>query len=176
MYALASQMTSLPIISLQTGEAVALTKSPIIDIGSFEIKAYRCEGARQKHDFILMARDVRQLAADCVIIDNEEELVEPGDLVRLSALLKANYSPIDKTVVSDTGRKLGHVEDYTVNLETHRVDKLHVRQSMFRAWLGSNLLIDRSQIIDVTPKVIPVRDATVRASVLATEPVPETPS
>jgi sporulation protein YlmC with PRC-barrel domain len=176
MQAPASQMQSLPVISLQTGEAVALTESPLIDIGRLEIVAYRCESARNRSHLLLLARDIRQLATDCIIIDNEEELVEPGDIVRLHDLLESNYNPLDKTVVSDTGRKLGHVEDYTINLETSRVQKLHVRPSLFRAWMGSNLIIDRSQILDITPKVITVRDATVKAPALATEPLPETPS
>jgi sporulation protein YlmC with PRC-barrel domain len=176
MQAFASQMQSLPVISLQTGEAVALTRKPLIDIGTLEIMAYRCEGVHNKQDLLLMARDIRQLAADCVIVDNEEELVAPGDIVRLKTMLKTSYDPLDKSVVSDTGRKLGHVEDYTINLETSRVQKLHVRQSLLRAWLGTTLIIDRSQILDVTPRTITVRDTTLKAPVLAAEPVPETPS
>ncbi len=176
MYAQASQMQSLPVISLQTGEVVALTRSPVIDIATLEVRAYRCEGIRGKQPLILMSRDIRQLATDCLIIDNEEELVEPADIVRLQSLIEANYNPLDKPVISDTGRKLGHVEDYTVNLETNRVQKLHVRQSILRAWLGNSLVIDRSQIIDITPKLITVRDATVKAPLLQTEPIPETPS
>lgn len=176
MQALASQMQSLPVISLQTGEAVALTRSPVIDLATLEIKAYRCEGTRNKEDLVLMSRDIRQTAVDCLIVDSTEELVEPNDIIRLKEMLKANYNPLDKAVVSDTGRKLGHVEDYSINLDTNRVQKLHVRQSLLKAWLGTSLIIDRNQIIDITPKVITVRDATVKAPVMASEPVPETPS
>jgi sporulation protein YlmC with PRC-barrel domain len=169
-------MQSLPVISLQTGEAVALTESPIIDIDGLEIMAYRCESTRSRGHVLLLARDIRQLAADCVIIDSDDELVEPEDIVRLQDIIHTSYNPIDKTVVSDTGRKLGHVEDYTINLDTNQVQKLHIRPSLFRAWLGSLLIIDRSQIIDITPKVITVRDSTIKAPVLAPETLPETPS
>jgi sporulation protein YlmC with PRC-barrel domain len=177
MYGQASQMQSLPVISLQTGEVVAVTRLPVIDIGTLEIQAYRCESVRNKQGLILMARDIRQMAADCLIVDTEEELMEPTDIIRLQAMLQANYNPLDKAVVSDTGRKLGHVEDYSINLETNRIQKLHVRQSILRSWLGnSSLVVDRSQIIDVTPRLITVRDATVQAPVMQPEPVPETPS
>jgi sporulation protein YlmC with PRC-barrel domain len=177
MYGQASQMQSLPVISLQTGEVVAVTRLPVIDISTLDIQAYRCESMRTKQSLILMARDIRQLAADCLIVDTEEELMEPTDIIRLQAMLKADYNPLDKAVVSDTGRKLGHVEDYTINLETNCVQKLQVRQSILRSWLGTtSLVVDRSQIIDVTPKLITVRDATVNAPIMQSEPVPESPS
>jgi sporulation protein YlmC with PRC-barrel domain len=170
-------MQSLPVISLQTGEVVAITRTPVIDIGTLEIQAYRCESIRTKQPLILMSRDIRQLAADCLIVDNEEELMEPTDIVRLQEMLAAGFSPLDKPVVSDTGRKLGHVEDYSINLETNRIQKLNVRQSILRSWLGtSSLVIDRSQIIEVTPRFITVRDSTIKVPIMQTEPVPETPS
>jgi sporulation protein YlmC with PRC-barrel domain len=173
MYALASKIEGLPVISLQTGEAAAWTKRPVIDMTTLEIVAFLCESPRSKHPLILVSGDIRQFANDCLIIDNEEELTEPKDIIRLSSLVNAEYTPLDKPVISDTGRKLGNVEDYSVNLETSRIQKLFVRQSLLRAWLGSNLTIDRTQIIDITPKRIIVRDATLKAPIMHPEPMPE---
>jgi uncharacterized protein YrrD len=175
MYALASQMDNLPIISLQTGEPIAWVRQPIIAVATLEILAFRCESGHQKHPKLLMIRDLRQLAPDCIIVDTEDELTDPEDIVRLKTMLKSSYNPMDKMVVSDTGRKLGSVEDYSVNLETHRVQKLHVRQSLLRSWIGSSLIIDRTQIIDITPQRITVRDSTIKAGMIA-DPVPEIPS
>jgi uncharacterized protein YrrD len=176
MYAMASQMEALPVISLQTGEAVAEACQPIIDIASLEILAFQCESSQRRRPVVLMARDVRQLASDCIIIDNEDELANPEDIVRLQSMIALSYNPLEKPVVSDTGRKLGNVDDYTINLETNRIQKLHVRQSMFRSWLGATLIIDRTQIIEITAKKITVRDSTVKANLMQSEPIPETPS
>jgi sporulation protein YlmC with PRC-barrel domain len=138
--------------------------------------ALRCESTRDKAPLLLMSRDIRQFAADCVIIDDEDELTNPEDIVRLKAMLEASYDPLSKSVVSDTGRKLGIVEDYTLNLETNRVQQLQVRQSLLKAWLGTSLMVDRSQIIDIAPRQIIVRDATVKASAMQSEPIPESGS
>jgi sporulation protein YlmC with PRC-barrel domain len=113
------------------------------------------------------------MATDCAIVDSDDELTPPEDLVRLTQVLDAKYDPIHKVVVSDLGRKLGIVEDFNVNLETFQVDKLFVRQSVFRAWLGTNLIVDRSQILDITPKQIVVRDATVTVKSLGAKPATE---
>jgi len=148
-------------------------RRPVIDMPTLEIIAFYCETSRQKRQLVLMSRDIRQLASDCIIIDNEEELTDPEDIIRLKDTLETAYNPIDKPVVSENGHRLGSIEDYTVNLETNRLQKLHVRQSILRAWLGSNLVIDRTQIIDVTPHRIVVREPTVKLPALQPEPVPE---
>jgi sporulation protein YlmC with PRC-barrel domain len=173
MYSLASNLVDQPIISLQTGQVVAWVAPPVLNLSNLEVVAFTCIVPRQKEALLLLAGDIRQYATDCIIIDDEDELTSPDDLVRFTTDLNHNYSPLGKPVIADTGRKLGVVEDYSINLETNRVQKLYVKQSIWRALLGSNLIIDRTQIIDITPKQITVRDATVTEKQLASDVVPE---
>ena len=176
MYALGSQMKSLPIISLQTGEAVGFTRRPVFNLADLEIQAFECDTTSRKHPMILMSRDIRQLASDCVIVDNEDELTDPKDIVRLQTIMRTRFNPLGKPVISDIGRRLGAVEDFTLNLETARIQKLHIRKSILQAWFGTSLLVDRTQIIDITPHQITVREATLKSSLLGSEPLPEIPS
>ena len=173
MYSLESNLVNQPIISLQTGQAVALVGPPVLDVATLEVVAYTCKIPNHKSPLLLMTGDIRQYAVDCIIIDDEEELANPDDIVRFTTDLSHHYSPLGKLVVADTGRKLGLVEDYSINLETNRVQKLYVRQSMLRSWLGSDLIVDRTQIIDITPERITVRDSTVTNNLLASDTLPE---
>ena len=173
MYALASRLLGLPVISLQTGEAVAVLQLPVVDPAALDLVAYRLESRHEDHLYVLMIRDIRQMALDCVIIDSEEELVAADDIVRIQTLLEANYSPIAKLVFTDLGRRLGVVEDYTINLETSQIQKLYVKQALWRSWFGASLIVDRTQIIDVTPKQIVVRDATIREPLMAHKTAPD---
>ncbi len=173
MYARASKMESLPVVSLQTGEAVAWIRRPVVDIATLQIVAFQCDAGNHKQPLILVAGDIRQLAGDCVIVDSEEELAEPDDIVRLRALIKTSYDPLNKAVVSDIGRKLGTVEDYNINLASSRIEKLYLKQPLLRAWFGPNLIIDRTQIIDVTPQHIIIRDTTVENPVVQPDAMPE---
>ncbi len=176
MYALANQLTDRPIMSLQTGEGVAQIVRPILDPTSLEVVGYLCQTPRQQQHLVLMVRDIRELARDCVIVDSADELTEASDIIRLKPLLEQNYSPIHQAVITDLGRRLGKVEDYTINLESNRLQKLYVKQPIWRSLSGASLIIDRTQIIDVTPQQIVVREATAKASLLAAEPLPEQPS
>jgi sporulation protein YlmC with PRC-barrel domain len=173
MYSLESNLLNQPIISLQTGQVVAWVGPPVLNVSNLEVEAYTCKVPYQKEPLLLMTSDIRQYATDCFIIDDEDELADPDDIVRFTTDLAHHYSPVGKPVVADTGRKLGVVEDYSINLETNRVQKLYVRPSLWRAWLGSNLIIDRVQIIDISPDQITVRDATVSSKLLASDTVPE---
>jgi sporulation protein YlmC with PRC-barrel domain len=173
MYILASQLSTLPVISLQTGETVALVKEPLIDPDNLSIMAYFCVPAHQEKPLVLLIQDIREHAVDCLIIDSEEELTEPEDLIRLEALLEQRFTPLGKQAVTDIGRRVGRVDNYTINLDTNQVQKLYIHQPIWRSWNGSSLIIDRAQVIDVTPRQIVVRDTTTPAPLLVGESAPK---
>jgi uncharacterized protein YrrD len=173
MDTLRSTLSGQPIISLQTGQIVSWVDEPILDPTSLEVVALSCTGPHAKHPLILICRDIRQFAADCVIVDDEDNLTDPEDIARLSSSLKGHYSPIAKPVVTESGSKLGSVEDYSISLDTTRIQKLHVRRPFPHSFFSPSLIIDRGQIIEVTPERIIVRDTTTKSAVLTTESVPE---
>ncbi len=167
MFVLASRVKNLGIISLQTGTLVGTLGSAVINPGNLQIVGYLCTTPKQTQPLMLMIKDVRQLAIDCVIIDSVEELGEAADIVRIQPLLAEHFDPISKTVATELGRRLGKVEDYTIDLDTFKIQKLYVQQPVWRSWFGASLIIDRSQIIDISPKQITVRDTLTKASALA---------
>ena len=173
MYALANSLKDLPIVSLQTGETVAQLAAPLIDSDRLEILAYRCYNLQHDLTLILMSPVSRDLAPDCFIIDSEEELTGTDEVVRLQPILTANFTPLEKPVVTDMGRRLGTVENYTINMDTSRLQKLYVKQSILKSWRGASLIIDREQILDVTPKQFVVREASAEAPLMATGPIRE---
>lgn len=174
MYVLASQFKNLPIISLQTGETVATLRQLVIEMSSLEIVAIACIPTKTYDEPLLMVRDIRQIATDCIIIDSEDDIGAAEDVVRLKETLSLNYSPIGANVISHMQRPIGKVEDFTTNSESLRIHKLYIRQPIWRSMLGSSLIIGRDQIIDVTPHKIVVREATVDSDIRIPKPARET--
>jgi sporulation protein YlmC with PRC-barrel domain len=152
---------------------VAVIKAPLINPDQLEIMAYLCTTAPKEQTLVLLVRDIREHALDCLIVDSEEELTEPGDLIRLSPLLEQSFTPLGKLAVTDMGRRMGRVENYTINLDTNMVQKLYVRQPIWRSWFGSSLIVDRAQVIDVTPRQIVIRDTATPAPLLVGESAPK---
>ncbi|HUC19951.1 MAG TPA: hypothetical protein VMR98_00455 [Candidatus Polarisedimenticolaceae bacterium] len=174
MYILANQITALPVMSLQTGQAIAVVERPVINATNLEVKALQCKVGRRKTGVILM-RDIRQFANDCVIIDSFDEIEDAKEIVRLQEIMKRNFNPVDKLVVNESNHRLGRVEDYTINLKTFMVQKLYVHQSLVKSILFNNLVIDRTQIIDVTDKQFTVKDTGITEPSLAAQPVTPPP-
>lgn len=171
MYVLARQMMGLPVFSLQTGQTIATVASPILEPTQLEVVALRCNDQKNVDQPVIMPVDVRQISSDGLIVDSEEALTDGADVVRLAPLLSSGSFPIGVAVVSDLGRKLGKVEEYTINLETYRLQKLHIKPALVQSLLSGSLIIDRSQIIDVKPNLITVRDVAVKASVASPKAV-----
>jgi uncharacterized protein YrrD len=174
MYVLASQLQTLPVMSLQTGQAIATVERPIFNIADLEIMALRCNiGTYRRREGVILLRDVRQFATDCIIIDSFDEIEDPLEIVRLREAAEQNFDPIAKLVVNESGHQLGKIEDYTINLKTFMLQKLYVQQSLMKSLLFNNLVIDRTQVIDISPKQITVRDAGVKESLMPSKPLPQ---
>lgn len=171
MYAKASKIEGLPIISLHSGEAIAWVNQPLIETATFNIMGLICENA-SKQSQILIAPDIRQLATDCIIIDDDTVLSDPKDLIRLQNIIHEHYTPRGKLVITDLDRKLGTVKDYSIDLTALKIHQLFVQQSFLGPWFGGELTVEQSQIIDITPKRIIVRDTTTKSPVLQSEPLP----
>src|SRR5882724_5608951 len=82
MYSLRSTLASQPVISLQTGQIVAQVTQPILEISTLEVIAFLCRIPQDKHPLLLICQDIRQFAADCIIVDDEDSLTDPDDIVR----------------------------------------------------------------------------------------------
>ncbi len=169
MYILGSRLPNLPILSLQDGRVAGRVERALIDPGQLEVAAFilleEKSGAEAR---VILPRDVRQMSVDGILINFADDIIEAAHVVRLASQLEHPYKLIGSKVVSDMQRRLGRVEDYTVNHETLRVQKIYVKRPVLRSPLGSSLVIDRTQILEVTDREIVVREATAIEPALAT--------
>lgn len=170
MYALASQLTKLVVLSLQTGECIARIKEPILHLPTLELIGFLCNSEATGETVIMMTSDIRQYAHDCVLIDHEDELSNPADIVRYHPDGTLPTNPLRLLVVADTGRKIGIVTDYNLNLDTSLVQKIYVTKPSLKFWQSQQFIIDRTQIIDISGTQITVRDATIMNDALGKAP------
>lgn len=156
-----AQLKGLPILSLQSGEVAAYTKDPVIIASSLQIAALTCQEATTRQKMMIRTQDIRQLSAEYVLINSEEELVAPQDIVRLRREIKAAYNPVGQPVMTESGRRLGVVKEYLFDPANYFVTTLNLRRPVWFIRPGITASINRSQIVDVTINGIIVRDATV---------------
>ncbi len=178
MYVLASHIKNLPVISLLNGQIVATAGTPIVSRDRLELMAVYCFMGTgmtlwRKNTTVIMTRDIREIAREGLVIDSLEDIEDVAEIVRLKDVVNQKFNPVGLTVVNESGQQLGKVEDFTINLESYKLQKLYVKQSLMKNLLLNSLVIDRAQIVDVTNKIITVRDAIIPKTGLVTQPIPE---
>lgn len=159
---LGSQLTNTPVMSLQSGSALGAVGEPIIDPRKLQVVAYYVLGPRISETSIVHTSDIREYGPLGFIVDGADSVMAlDEDLVRLQEVIKFKFSLLGKSVVDDTKKKLGKVADYALESDSYNIQKIHVNQSVIKNFSNANLIIHRSQIIEVTDSTILVRSATI---------------
>lgn len=159
MLILKERLVNVPIMSLHTGAEIAETGEFIIDPRQLKVIGFYCKGPRLDiNPAILNIEDVREFSNIGLIVDSADVLTSPDDLVRLKEVLSFHFVLDGKPVVDTAGNKLGQVVNYTLDSTTLYIVKLHVRPSLWHAWTHTELIIDRTQVVEVNDHQLVVRD------------------
>lgn len=153
-----TRLIGVPIMGLQTGTQLAVTKMPIIDPANLKIIAYEVEGPLlvERPSFIRIA-DVRELSDVGMIVDSNDEFVGADDIIALKKIYDLNFKLIGLNVVDQTKHKLGKVDGYNVDTGSFVIQQLNVKRGMIKSLSDTELLIHRSQIIEINDTTITVR-------------------
>ena len=138
MLQLSTSLLNRPVLSLRTGDAIAMTTGAVINPNNLKIEGFYCVDD-SKHELILLYQDIRDLIPQGFVVNDHEALVEPGELVRLKDILKLRFELLGKPVMTASKEKIGKVTDFSTETETMYVQKLYVSQSLLKSFSGGNL-------------------------------------
>lgn len=159
------RLTGVPIMSLQTGTAIGITREPIIDPYKLKIVAFYAESGPINTDsdnpLVLYASDIHGFTNAGAVVDSVENIVATDSLPRLQKIIDYDFHVRNIRVVDDRGRHVGRVNDYIVELADYDIEQLYVKPRFFEALNTTNLIIGRKQIIKVEPDKITVKAPTV---------------
>lgn len=157
------ELLDIPVMSLQTGTEIAATARPIIDTGTLHILAYELYGAQlTESPSFLRVEDIRELSDIGFIVDSSDALTVLDDVVIDLDEYKHPLELDGMRVIDNHGVRLGKVETAIMNTTTFSIEQLHVRQPLLKSFSETNLLISKSQVVDVTEDHIVVRAATIK--------------
>jgi len=166
MLFLSETFIGTPVMSLQTGSELGVTKQAVIDPRNLTIVAFYLDGPNlDRTPSLLLCSDIREVGDLGLIINSNEELVVPDDVFSMRTVLELNFNPIELPVVDDKGTKLGKVSNYTVDATSFVIQQLSVRRPLLQNLTTTELLIHRKQIIGVTSTQITVRSTTAKQPV-----------
>jgi uncharacterized protein YrrD len=164
-----SRLIGTPVMGLQTGAQLAVTKTPIIDPSNLGIVAYEVSGPllTERPSFIRIA-DIRELSDVGMIVDSNDEFIGLKDVIYIEKIYRLGFKLIGLYVIDETKHKLGKVSDYNVNVNNFIIDQLIVGRGVIKSISETELLIHRSQIIEINNQTI-----VVKSGIKKLEPISE---
>ena len=160
---LSQRLLEKPVMSLQTGTEIAHTKQAIIDPASLQVIGYFVESKIKKEDdLILKTQDIREVSQVGLIIDSIDEILSESDLLRIKEITKLQFALIGMLVIDEKKRKLGKVIDYGIDPRSFMIHQLHVKQPILKSFHVAEVLINRTQIVEINDNEIIVKEASVR--------------
>lgn len=163
MILLGSNLINIPVLSLQTGGAIANTVRAIIDPAKLNIIAYEVKGplinTPAKASAYIRVADIRELTDMGAIVDSIDEIVYSGDVIALDTVEKLRFGLLGIKVTNEQRKKLGKVIDYTVDMNSQYIQQLTVKRPLVASVTDTELLIHRTQIIEINNNSIVVHSA-----------------
>jgi len=158
MLVLGTRLKDTPVMSLQTGTRLALTSAPIIDPSNLKIIAFELEGPllKEKPSFLRVA-DIREMGGVGMIIDSSDELLGLDDVIKVKELYELGFKLIGMNVVDEHKKKLGKVDNYTIETGSFVIQQLNVRRGILQGLTDTGLLVHRSQITNINNTTITVK-------------------
>jgi len=154
---LGSTLTKAPVMGLQTGGEIAQTKTAIVDPATLAVVAYVVEGPLLEDGvWLLRIADVRELSDLGFIVDSTDEFIHPEDVLKINEIYKLNFPLLEMSVIDERRTKLGKVIDFTLETGSFMVQQLTVRRPLLKSFNDTELLIHRSQIIEINDNAIVV--------------------
>ena len=126
---------------------------------------------------LLPTVDISRIANGVVWVENAEALATPDEIVRIADVLKLHVELISNKVFTVSRQYLGEVLDYRFETNGWVLTKLDVAKRILSIPTEKKL-INSSQIVQIKPKEITVRDAVVevKAAALKREAEAEIPA
>jgi uncharacterized protein YrrD len=158
MQILRSEFVGKVVMSVHTGEQICVITDCIIQQNNLRIILFSTRVGLQKKQLFLLPKCIRFADRRRLIVDSNQSLSEFDELVRYQHDILHTYQPLRKKVVTESGKKLGTVSDYSFDNQHNFVQKLYVHANFFKRLLQTQLIIDRSSIIETKTDKIIVKD------------------
>lgn len=171
MLVLGTRLKEIPVMSLQTGTQLASIDKPLINPANLKIFAFELDGPllTQKPSFLRVA-DIREISGIGMIIDSSDELIGLDDVIKVKELYELGFHLVGMNVIDEHKKKLGKVDDYTVETNSFVIEQLSVKRGILRNLTDTGLLIHRSQITEINDNAIIVKST---AKKITAKPVME---
>jgi len=106
-------------------------------------------------------QDILDADKNGLVIQTSDNLLSVEDNIRISEVIQTGFSLDNLPVETKSGQKLGNINDYSLNMESGNLSKIHVHQLL----PPQDRIISRSNIISINKDKVVVRDLPAKEEV-----------
>ena len=154
-----SKLIGTPILSVQASGAIASIAAPVVNPDNLKILAFKLQGPIvNAANNILDVKSVREYSPLGLVIDDNDELIGPEDVVKIKEVLDLNFDLIGLKVETKKGSKLGKIIDFSITSEDFTIQQIIVKRPTIKSFMDPELTIHRREIVEVTDYKVIVKD------------------
>jgi len=168
-----SELIGKSVILRREKAVVGVVSSLVVDTDTGEMVGLLVlEGFGRRKIKSLAIKDVVTITKEYFLIDSYENLGELDEIIRIKKVLDKKIIIKKCRVYTVSGKFLGRVKDFSVNLTAMHLEKIIV-DSLWTISSAKHYLISYSQIISIEPGKIVVEDATISTKATVLEEIAE---
>ena len=154
-----SKLIGTPILSVQASGAIASIAATVVNPDNLKILAFKLQGPIvNAANNILDVKSVREYSPLGLVIDDNDELIGPEDVVKIKEVLDLNFDLIGLKVETKKGSKLGKIIDFSLTSEDFTIQQIIVKRPTIKSFMDPELTIHRREIVEVTDYKVIVKD------------------
>ncbi len=153
-----SAIKNLPVVSLDQQVRVGTVCDLTITPQSGKILGLLIKTGFFSPKFCLLPQDILKWEDQFILIQNDQSLLLPDEIIRVQEALKEKIKWIDQKVVSRGKRRIGKVLDLTLDLEIGQLNRLTIGITPLKGLLETERLVPWNKVIKVTPHYIMIEE------------------
>lgn len=169
MLVFSSTLQDKPVGSIQAGHRIGTVQRAILDPHQLKVLAFGINSSIDKNERILFVEDIVSFSLNGLIVQTNDQLMEPEGLVRFKEVEDLAFAITNKPVLEQDGSKIGIAASYVYDSDSFFIQKIHVKPIGLKSVKSSDRIVARSQIDSVTDTAIVIKSGSerVRTSALS---------
>ena len=148
------ELKGMPVLTLQEGERLGQVRELILDPATRQVVALVLDQRTSgKEEQVVATANVRNVGTTAITVEDRSSLVPLNRIPRFQELARARKPVQGKMVMSESGTRLGQVDDMEVDVETFQIVSL-----VLKGLLGRRRVISADRVRTIGADAIVVRD------------------
>jgi uncharacterized protein YrrD len=145
----AQKIIGLPIASLAEQAKIGEIKVVFVDLETAIVLGFGVRQGYFSKRKVVSLLDVKEWDPNGMVINSEEDLVLPEEIIRIQQIISNNDYLIGKIAETESGKKLGQVINFLIETETGAVTKFYLEDL-----LGNARIFPKEKVVRIDKTIV----------------------